>query len=359
MVKFSSSLAIIIPCASFPFYIFVASRSSMSHLGKMEVAWPQLFKSDFLNPDVLNAANPHPVWGYAHGPIPNNNPDWKLKSTTANGSISITKATAALAADGPQAPMVTLNCWDTIVCDILVKDTQLCGASFSDPGSFPRHVRLHHRGAVHLPSHGPLNIEEATAAHNAIKRWILMGGWRDALYLKEPRKNVIAASRIGFYCDTLEEIARTDAQFAAEYGSQFHRSGYRDPSLALDYVGIPLEDAKRKDVDNTKCRIHLPANRLIPLGTATGGDDFVKSSRCEKSTQTEPVFYNDLNVNHSVTSGSGPDYKKVSKFVFEVDSEDEDQEEWPVDAVTDIFAGLYLPSSRLDAAYGPMPGEMD
>ncbi|OQE43419.1 hypothetical protein PENCOP_c003G01030 [Penicillium coprophilum] len=309
----------------------------------MEVAWPQLFKSDFLNPDVLNAANPHPVWGYAHGPIPNNNPAWKLKSTIANGYISITKTTTALAADGPQAPIITLNSWDTIICDILVEDTQLCGASFSDPGNFPRRVRLHHSGAVHLPSYGPLNIEGATAGHNAIKRWILMGGWRDALYLKEPRKNVIAASRIGFYCDTLEEVARTDAQLAAEYGTQFHRSGYRDPSLALEY-----------------CRIHLPANRLDPLGTpsAPGGDDFVKSSS-EKSTQPEPAFYNDLNVNHDFTSTSGPACKEVSKFVFEVDSEDEDQEEWPVDAVTDIFAGLHLPSSKLDAAYGPMPGELN
>lgn len=27
----------------------------------------ELSKSDFVNPDVLNAVNPHPVYGYAHG----------------------------------------------------------------------------------------------------------------------------------------------------------------------------------------------------------------------------------------------------------------------------------------------------
>jgi hypothetical protein len=65
------------------------------------------------------------------------------------------------------------------------------------------------------------------------------------------------------------------------------------------------------------------------------------------------------NDNPDFASESGSDCKIESKPVSEVDSEPEDQEEWPVDAVTDIFAGLYLPSSRLDAAYGPMPNETD
>ena len=88
----------------------------------------------------------------------------------------------------------------------------------------------------------------------------------------------------------------------------------------------------------------------------TRGDESGTSSRCERSTQTEPVSNNDTDLNPDFTSGSGSghDCEVVSKSVSEVDSEPEDQEEWPVDAVTDIFAGLYLPSSKLDAAYGPM-----
>lgn len=34
-----------------------------------------------------------------------------------------------------------------------------------------------------------------------------MGGWRDALYSKEPSQGHISVSLIGYYCDTLEGIA--------------------------------------------------------------------------------------------------------------------------------------------------------
>jgi hypothetical protein len=88
-----------------------------------------------------------------------------------------------------------------------------------------------------------VTAKETTAGNSAIKRWVLMGGWRDALYLKEPNDKVVSASQIGYYCDMLEKIAwvspvtlqgghmltcstrRTDAQFAAEYRIQFHRPG--------------------------------------------------------------------------------------------------------------------------------------
>jgi hypothetical protein len=52
-------------------------------------------------------------------------------------------------------------------------------------------------------------------------------------------------------------------------------------------------------------------------------------------------------------------YLIVSKSASEVDSKPENLAEWPFDAITDIFTGLYLPLSELDAVYGPMPEEMD
>ncbi|KAJ5203039.1 hypothetical protein N7449_005118 [Penicillium cf. viridicatum] len=176
-----------------------------------------------------------------------------------------------------------------------------------------------------------------------MKRWVLMGGWLDALYLNEPGQRKVSTSLLGFYCDVLEEIGRTDAQFAAEYGTQFHRPGHRDWLESRD-PGI-----------------HFPPDQLMPLTapSITRGDDSGNRSRCGQSTQTEPVSDNDTDVSPDFTSGSGPDREIVSKSASEVDSEPEDLEEWPVDAVTDIFAGLYLPSSKLDAAYGPMSEEMD
>lgn len=146
---------------------------------------------------------------------------------------------------------------------------------------------------------------------------------------------------------------RTDAQFAAEYGTQFHRQ------FQSRYVGILLR-IQEKYVNNIKPGIY-PPNPPMPLVAppTPHGNDSGKPSRCEQSTQTEPISQNDPDISPDFTSGSRPDCEIVSKSVSEVDSEPEDQEEWPVDAVTDIFAGLYLPSSKLDAAYGPMSEEMN
>ncbi|CAI7624197.1 unnamed protein product [Penicillium glandicola] len=106
---------------------------------------------------------------------------------------------------------------------------------------------------------------------------------------------------------------------------------------------------------------HIPTIRPITLAvpSKSGGDGSGKPSKRDQATQTEPVSENGHDVNPGFTSGSGPDCYIVSNSMSKVDSEPEDKEDWPMDAVTDIFAGLYLPSSKLDAAYGPMPEEMD
>lgn len=62
----------LIPCHHFTLDIFLLSHFRcdlvhLRHLDRMATSWLQLSKSDFVNPDVLNAVNPHPRWGYAHG----------------------------------------------------------------------------------------------------------------------------------------------------------------------------------------------------------------------------------------------------------------------------------------------------
>ncbi|KAJ5230673.1 hypothetical protein N7489_011381 [Penicillium chrysogenum] len=315
-------------------------------MNNRQVARPQLSKSDFVNPDVLNAVNPHPFWGYVHGPIPNNNLDWHVQPSHT-GHATKQDVALALASHSLQAPMVTMNLYNIYVCDISLHGTVMCGVSFRGCAGMLRHVRSQHSGAANPGSRKNLGIQEETAGDNAMRRWVLMGGWRDAIYYREPTKDIISDSPIGYYCGVLEEIARNDAQFAAEYGTQFHRPGHREWAQVMNHL------------------THHSPNQPMPLvvPSTPGDQDSVTSSRCEQSTLTEPTSGNGPNDNPGSTSGSehncGIVTTSVSEVVFEVDSEPEEQEEWPVDAVTDIFAGMYLPSSKLDAAYGPMPEEMD
>ncbi|KAJ5823291.1 hypothetical protein N7447_005631, partial [Penicillium robsamsonii] len=242
------------------------------------------------------------VWGYAHGPIPNNNPDWKLKLTTQHRYISKKRLIVALASNRSQAPMVTPIRIVVISWSKRLNCEERASTSRAPyPIMFVTTILV--PCIVNPRKLGPVGIEEEIARSNAIKRWVLMGGWRDALYLKEPKRHTISATLIVYYCDALEEIARTDAQLAAEYGTQFHRSGYQYSSTTLEYY-----------VDIIKRMTNLPGNRLMPLvaPSTPGSDDSVKSSRCEQPTQTEPTSDNDPDVNPDFTSGSGPDCNVVS-----------------------------------------------
>ncbi|KAJ5203038.1 hypothetical protein N7449_005117, partial [Penicillium cf. viridicatum] len=94
------------------------------------------------------------IWGYAHGPIPDNNPHWKLK-TSRNEYISRREQALALTSRRPQAPMVTLNHHITLAnensCDISVQAAQMCGTSFPHKGCLTRHILSFHAGAAALP----------------------------------------------------------------------------------------------------------------------------------------------------------------------------------------------------------------
>ncbi|CAI7624208.1 unnamed protein product [Penicillium glandicola] len=73
-------------------------------------------------------------------------------------------------------------------------------------GRWTRHIYRYHPGAANLLDANHLDIEETTAGMNAIKRWVLMGGWRNALFLSEPGQ-APSTTLIGYYCDMLEKIA--------------------------------------------------------------------------------------------------------------------------------------------------------
>lgn len=100
----------------------------------------------------------------------------------------------------------------------------MCGSSFRRPGGLAIHLRLSHFGAgvfdpalcamlmlildavneVEVPYYS--DAETRAAAVNAIKRHVLTGGWRRALYSKEPGR-AQPESVLGVFCDALENIA--------------------------------------------------------------------------------------------------------------------------------------------------------
>ncbi|KAJ5745264.1 hypothetical protein N7520_010446 [Penicillium odoratum] len=57
---------------------------------------------------------------------------------------------------------------------------------------------------------------------NALKKWVLHHGWRDAMYAIEPVR-MHPDSLIDQFCETLDHIARHDKSFARRFGHHFHR----------------------------------------------------------------------------------------------------------------------------------------
>lgn len=57
-----------------------------------------------------------------------------------------------------------------------------------------------------MPDRRAKKREDIIAGQNAIKRWILMLGWQQAIYVHEPGLGP-ENGLIGFWCDALERIA--------------------------------------------------------------------------------------------------------------------------------------------------------
>ncbi|KAA8650240.1 uncharacterized protein ATNIH1004_002922 [Aspergillus tanneri] len=134
----------------------------------------QLSREDFDNPEVAGAVNPHPDYGYFHGPIPNPNPTWRPHPDP--------RSTPVTTADNENAPTPgsRLSGINSMVCDIAVNGNQMCGQPLR------RHIRNAHPGATLNPFRTNIPQAERIAGENALKRWILSRGWRTARYVKEP-----------------------------------------------------------------------------------------------------------------------------------------------------------------------------
>ncbi|KAJ6018565.1 hypothetical protein N7522_002029 [Penicillium canescens] len=228
-------------------------------------------QDDFDNNTVLTAVNPEVFAGYAHGPIPDNNPGWKpiayhtamaagirkydikaadiMANPLQTRPLSSTRRTSActLLLDTFHICMADTN-MSYNSCDILVNPPrQMCGMVLPDGLSMRRHIRQEHAGALVMPDRRAKRREDIISAHNAIKRWILQLGWQNASYVHEPGRGP-DNGLVGFWCDALERIAANNAQFRATYGSRFHRfqvpstptSGHRSRRRGPDVPANPI-----------------------------------------------------------------------------------------------------------------------
>ncbi|ROW16515.1 hypothetical protein VPNG_02790 [Cytospora leucostoma] len=173
--------------------------------------------ADFINPLVTNAPNPS-SYGYHHGPIPNNNHGWvPPRHQYVNGKLPELRVSDV--ANAPN-PGVRLSFVNTLICDIDVNGGEMCGEDFNEQDKLRRHLRTCHPGAVTAVTGGPINPKERTAGVNALTRWVLLLGWRNARYRTDP---YLGTPVIADICNNLERLAAEDPAFAARYGRHFHR----------------------------------------------------------------------------------------------------------------------------------------
>ncbi|EPS27943.1 hypothetical protein PDE_02887 [Penicillium oxalicum 114-2] len=188
-----------------------------------------LTAEDFDKTEVLLSSNPHPVSGYAHGPIPNNNPGWLPQSIIERSQggdirpqILARDIEAGMVSNPPANPMVAMNRTNGLVCDVEVAPGIMCGYTYNTQATLRKHLRNEHPGAtinLKTQSRSPM---DARLGRNALKLWVLTGGWRRARYQHEPGAGS-DNSLIREYCNALERIAREDPEFASRWGTMFHR----------------------------------------------------------------------------------------------------------------------------------------
>lgn len=207
--------------------------------------------ADFDNGAVANAVNPHRTpqqqFGYFHGPIPNHNAGWVPPAVQAqlDSGVRKPKTYSGMDANAPEAGEV-LSPFNTFVCDVVVdgndnNNNTMCGWTGTAQRDLRRHLRERHPGAIINPGagRGRLSDEEKEAGLNALKHWVLCGGWRDARYAKEPA--VDGRFFVKWLADAAEAIAAADAGFAARFGTVFNRPA----AAAGGGVLVPGEEAQR------------------------------------------------------------------------------------------------------------------
>ncbi|KAF1808049.1 hypothetical protein P152DRAFT_517833 [Eremomyces bilateralis CBS 781.70] len=200
---------------------------------------------------IDNAANPHHQWGYFHGPIPNNNPDYMPNSQreTVGGKKGRTPVKVAELQDEtdiPDNPRVKLSKLNTYVCDVVVDGDDMCGKTFGQQPALRRHIRQKHPGAIDpVDDRSNLDDSESIPGNNALKLWIRSGGWRRAGYVHEPGRG---SHKMNKMCDTIEAYAAANPEFAAQYGTKFHR----DPVPVMSTPSKRRKSAATYNSDNDK-----------------------------------------------------------------------------------------------------------
>lgn len=173
-----------------------------------------LRRLDFENDAVAwRTANPSP-FGYHHGPVPY----WHQQQLANANPNADTDAAQLLS-----FPPMTISKVNTGVCDVEIDGTgSMCGTVFRDQPSLRRHLRDAHPGAAHNPTRVNVTAAEKLEGQNALKRWVLTGGWRGARYIKEPGRGP-EGGLVARYADACERIAGEDAEFRGKFGERFHR----------------------------------------------------------------------------------------------------------------------------------------
>ncbi|KAJ9262128.1 hypothetical protein DTO195F2_3830 [Paecilomyces variotii] len=199
-----------------------------------------LTRADFDNPAVRDARNPS-TFGYHHGPIPYNNDGWLPPRQQAARDAGIPAVTAAENAAPPNAAE-RLSGVNGHVCDVVVDGSGLmCGVLLSDQPSLRRHIRNVHPGAILNASQRNLSLAEELAGHHALKKFVLTKGWREARYHREPGSG--AGSLLEVYATACERIASEDPDFAATFGTKFHR----EPESPLESIKSKRRRRVRRD----------------------------------------------------------------------------------------------------------------
>jgi hypothetical protein len=127
----------------------------------------------------------------------------------------------------PNQPSI-LSSINGLICDIDINGGQMCGLQFSSQPALRRHIRNAHPGAVMNPLRATIRSNEVISGQNALKKFVLSQGWRNARYVYEPGSGP-KNSLLNIYASACEEIAQRDEDFAQKFGTQFHR----DTSLII------------------------------------------------------------------------------------------------------------------------------
>ena len=99
----------------------------------------------------------------------------------------------------------------------------MCGHVATDRAAYRRHTLNAHPGAIYLqrPASRATVRENVTGA-TAMKQFVRSGGWRNAVFAREPGRGPERGC-IDYFATAMEALAAEDADFAATYGRKFHR----------------------------------------------------------------------------------------------------------------------------------------